>query len=95
MNMDLPVDYTKLKPYEKRGVRLAYIAAQDNKCWHCKGDLDEEPPQEVLDKHIRLDVFPPGFLKNPIHLHHDHNTDMTIGAVHAYCNAVLWEWYGQ
>lgn len=33
-------------------------------------------------------VFPKNMLSNPIHLHHDHTTGMTIGAVHAYCNVI-------
>ena len=32
---------------------------------------------------------------HPIHLHHDHDTDLTIGAVHAYCNAILWEYHNE
>lgn len=31
----------------------------------------------------------------PVHLHHDHKTGLTIGAVHAKCNAVLWQYYGE
>ena len=40
-------------------------------------------------------LFPESFFKYPVHLHHSHDTGKTIGAVHAYCNAVLWEYYGQ
>ncbi len=32
--------------------------------------------------------FPKGMLDHPIHLHHDHNTGLTIGAIHAYCNVI-------
>jgi len=54
------------------------------------------PPEFLsLEKRIDWDLFPPGFLKNPVHLHHNHDTGMTIGAVHAYCNAVLWQYYGE
>ena len=93
--MDIPANYNQLTRKQRRGVRLRYIQLQDGKCWHCKSDLELDPPKEVLEKRIRLDMFPPGFMNHPVHLHHDHNTEMTIGAVHAYCNAVLWEWYGQ
>jgi hypothetical protein len=34
-------------------------------------------------------------LKSPIHLQHDHDTGLTEGAVHAYCNAVLWQYEGR
>lgn len=93
--MKLPQNYKMLNPRERREVRLYYIEVQDNECWYCKSNINEEPPGHILKKRIELRNFPPGFLQNPIHLHHNHNTDMTIGAVHAYCNAVLWEWHGQ
>ena len=48
-----------------------------------------------MEAKINYRLFPPGFLKNPIHLQHDHDTNMTEGAVHAKCNAVLWEYYGK
>jgi hypothetical protein len=89
-----PVRYSLLTPAEKRRVRLLYIEWQGNECWYCQKDLGSDPPKSVLDKPITLAMFPKGFLSNPIHLHHDHDTDLTIGAVHAYCNAVLWEHYG-
>ena len=34
-------------------------------------------------------------LAHPIHLQHNHSTDMTEGAVHAYCNCVLWQYEGR
>jgi hypothetical protein len=93
--MKLPVNYTKLKPHEKKGVRIQYIAEQDGLCFFCKGALAEDPPQEILDKKVNWKLFPPGFLNHPIHLQHDHHTLMTEGAVHAYCNAVWWQYYGK
>jgi hypothetical protein len=33
--------------------------------------------------------------KELIHLQHCHKTNMTEGAVHAYCNAVLWQYEGK
>lgn len=48
---------------------------------------------------MRLEVdwslFPVGFLNSPIHLQHCHKTDMTEGAVHAMCNAVMWVYEGR
>jgi hypothetical protein len=40
-------------------------------------------------------LFPELFLKYPVHLHHSHVTGLTIGAVHAYCNAVLWVYHDE
>lgn len=92
---NLPVDYDKLTRKDKRKVRLQYIEEQEGKCWHCKVELIKDPPIEILDKEINLKLFPKGFLDNPIHLQHDHYTGMTEGAVHAYCNAVLWQYHGR
>jgi len=92
---NLPVDYTKLVWYDRKAVREQYITEQDNKCMYCGNKLTEEPPIEVTNKRINWDLFPENFLKHPIHLQHDHNTGMTEGAVHAYCNAVLWQYEGR
>ncbi len=93
--MALPAHYNKLTPKGRRIVRQEYIKLQNNKCWYCCGDLDREPPQEILKYKIDLKWFPPGFIDSPIHLQHDHDTGLTEGAVHAYCNAVLWQYFGR
>lgn len=91
----LPIDYTKLHWTERREVRLQYIKEQNNLCIHCKCSLSEPAPKEILDKKINWDIFPPNFLKYPVHLQHNHDTGMTEGAVHNYCNAVLWQYHGK
>ena len=55
-----------------------------------QSDIDQY--QKEMDK-IKT-IFPENFFDHSIHLHHDHDTGMTIGAVHAHCNAVLWEYEG-
>lgn len=92
MNYKLPTDYTKLKIEEKRLVRLQYIKQQNNKCFYCNEDLNKNVPKHILDKKINWSLFPREFLKAPIHLQHCHKTNMTEGAVHAYCNAVMWQY---
>lgn len=87
--------YSKMTPAERRAMRLLYIEEQGGECWYCHSNLEKEPPKRIVEKKINWSAFPKGFLNNPVHLHHDHNTDLTIGAVHAYCNAVLWEYFGQ
>ncbi len=87
-------EYSKLTPSERRELRLAYISAQNNKCFYCGESLSEEPPKRITDKPIKWSLFPDNFLKYPIHLQHNHQTDMTEGAVHAYCNAVMWQYEG-
>jgi len=89
---NLPVDYTKLHWKEKKKVREQYVQEQDGNCMYCGCNLNEEAPKRITDKKIDLKLFPVGFLKHPIHLQHNHNTGMTEGAVHAYCNAVMWQY---
>ena len=90
--MELPVNYNELHFKERRVVREEYIKLQEGKCCHCGCLLKEKP---VMDKVIDIGLFPPNFFKWPVHLHHSHDTGMTIGAVHNYCNAVLWQYHGE
>jgi hypothetical protein len=92
---NLPVEYNKLKPNEKKLVREQYVNQQGGMCQYCKHLLSEPPPEKIKEKEINWKLFPPNFLKYPIHLHHDHQTGLTIGAVHSLCNAVLWQYEGQ
>lgn len=95
IKMKLPVNYEKLTPQQRREVREAYIVKQNGKCWHCGNLLGYSATKEIRDMEIHKELFPPSFFKWPVHLHHDHNTCMTIGAVHCLCNAVLWQYYGE
>ena len=88
----LPIDYTALTPQQRREVRLQYIKLQENKCYYCQGSLDCDPPFTITGKDIDWSLFPRDFLKHPIHLQHCHKTNMTEGAVHGYCNAVMWQY---
>ena len=90
----LPVKYSTLSPSERRTVRLQYIKKQNNRCTYCNNYLKDFPPEKILALKVDKGLFPKDFFKYPIHLHHDHDTDLTISAVHAYCNAVLWVWEG-
>lgn len=89
---NLPLDYTKLSWRARRKVREQYIEEQAGDCMFCHVSLTEEP---IMDKKINWRLFPPNFMKHPVHLQHDHGTGMTEGAVHAYCNAVLWQYHGR
>jgi len=93
--MELPTDYTKLTQPQRREVRLQYIKEQNNLCMYCGETLDEVAPAIITSKPINWRLFPQGFLDHPIHLQHCHKTNMTEGAVHAYCNAVLWQYEGR
>jgi hypothetical protein len=93
--MELPINYDQANWKVRKAAREQYIVQQGEKCCHCGGLLSVKPPQKILKQKINMRVFPPGFLDHPIHLHHDHKTGMTIGAVHAYCNGVLWQFHGE
>lgn len=88
----LPINYNKLTRQERRLVRLQYISLQNNLCYWCKTNLDIPP---VHTQWINTKLFPIGFFNYPIHLQHCHKTHMTEGAVHAYCNAVMWQYHGR
>ena len=93
--MILPENYDKLSTSKRRVLRERYIDDQKGNCHYCNGSLKEDAPSGVLVKKVEKNYFPLGFFNNPIHLHHDHVTGLTIGAVHAYCNAVLWQYHGE
>jgi hypothetical protein len=93
--MTLPTDYTKLNANQKAEVRAQYAKLQDNLCFFCNEPLDKPAPPHVRNKPLLMRLFPPGFLKHPVHLQHNHTTNMTEGAVHAYCNGVLWQYHGK
>ena len=91
----LPVDYDNLKHSEKWAVREEYRRIQKDACWYCNKSLYANPSKKVQKQHIFKKLFPKGFFDHPIHLHHSHDTGLTIGAVHAKCNAYLWQVEGK
>lgn len=93
--MDLPVNYDSLSTAKRRAVREEYVKQQKGNCYYCKESLDANPPERITSLSIDWTLFPPFFLKHPIHLQHNHDSKMTEGAVHAYCNAVMWQYEGK
>lgn len=95
--MDLPVDYTKLAGWKRRVVREEYVKRQNGKCMFCHEPLDGQPPKEITDQPIDWTLFKSKafFLRYPVHLQHNHDTGMTEGAVHAHCNAYMWQYEGR
>jgi hypothetical protein len=91
----LPVNYDELPISDRKKVREAYIKKQDGLCYFCKQSLKEEPSEKIKNIPIHKWLFPEGFFNYPVHLHHSHDTGMTIGSVHCYCNAILWQYYGE
>lgn len=80
---------------ERRAVREAYAKAQNGLCSHCKNPLNGPPSSLILSAPLTKELFPENFFDYPVHLHHDHNTGLTVGAVHNRCNAFLWEHLGE
>ena len=93
--MRLPVNYTELTAQQRRLAREEYISRQGGACSHCHAPLRDPPHPTMLAKTVNLSLFPTGFFRYSIHLHHDHETGMTKGAVHARCNAILWQYHGE
>ena len=90
-----PVNYNNLTWQERRAVREQYVREQNNLCHYCTESLEKEAPKRITDMDINWSYFPDNFLKYPIHLQHNHETGMTEGAVHNYCNAVMWQYEGR
>lgn len=91
----LPVNYRKLTWAERKEVRMQYIVEQKGLCHYCGYPLYEEPPEHIKNRKINWKLFPENFLEHKIHLQHNHKTGMTEGAVHNYCNAVMWQYEGR
>lgn len=92
---ELPAHYPSLTRRQRFNVRNQYALNQGGKCHHCGEPLTGYPAKNIWKLEIDQSLFPPGFFKNGLHLHHDHKTGMTIGAVHAHCNAVLFQYHGE
>lgn len=85
------VFYNSLTASQRKAKREEYIAHQEGKCWFCGNDLKGPPTAKVQLRKYNTRLFPKGFFKWPVHLHHSHKTGLTIGAVHSKCNAYMWE----
>lgn len=90
-----PQHYPSLTQPQRRTLRLAYVEAQAGLCAYCQAPLAGEPDPRLSKVPVNPELFPPGFFKSPVHLHHNHTTGMTIGAIHARCNAILWQYHGE
>lgn len=94
--MHLPILYEDIICSEMRKeVREEYIKIQKNLCLFCKNSLSSKPSEKSLSFKLNKRLFPKNFFNYPLHIHHSHKTGLTIGVVHAICNGILWEYYGQ
>lgn len=93
--MELPVNYNEISIPMRRAVREEYVRLQGGLCLYCGEPLSGEPRADITSKKINKRLFPETMFKWPVHLHHDHETGLTKGAVHCYCNAVMWQYDGE
>jgi hypothetical protein len=93
-DVPLPAMYDMLSPEQRRWARGEYARIQGGRCHYCKAPLAGPPTDEVQRRPLKRE-YPPNFFAWAHHLHHSHVTGLTIGVVHAYCNAVLWEYHGE
>lgn len=93
--LTLPINYSKSHSTTRKKAREQYVVQQEGKCWYCKCPLSGNPSKKIMSACINKKLFPKGMFDYPVHLHHDHNTHMSIGAVHARCNAYLWQYLGE
>lgn len=93
--IELPIKYGEVDWLTRKRACVQYVKDQGGLCYYCKNSLNEKPSKDVLSKWINTSLFPENFFEHPVHLHHSHETGFTIGAVHAQCNAVLWQHHGE
>lgn len=93
--MKLPVNYEETHFSIRKLVREEYVKIQKGKCCHCGESLNGPPSEKIKEFWVNKRLFPINFFKYPVHLHHCHKTKMTKGAVHNYCNAVLWQYHDE
>lgn len=91
----LPTTYDSLRPLERRAVREQYTELQRGLCYWCSAPLSGPPAEDQRQKQIKRELFPHSFFDYPVHLQHCRKTGMTEGAVHAHCNAIMWQYYGR
>ena len=93
-----PHRYRDLNTSQRRKLRDEYVEHFRGRCLYCGLKLDGKPSKRVRESanDIEWDNLPggkEGFLSNPVHLHHDQETGLTLAPVHALCNAHSWHFY--
>lgn len=93
--MELPINYETAHWTTRKKAREQYIKNQEGLCYHCGSSLKGDASDEMKKLPIKKELFPVGFFDWPVHLHHSHETGLTVGAVHSFCNAILWQYHGE
>lgn len=93
--LQLPINYERATPEERRAARVEYVRQQNGKCYFCHELLVKDPPAKLLELDINWSRFPEHFQVHPVHLQHNHQTGMSEGAVHMFCNAFMFDYLGR
>lgn len=93
--VELPAMYKELTPLQRRVLREQYVKLQGGFCAYCGSPLNSSVNEQIQELPIDWSLFPgeEAFLNYPVHLQHNHETGLTEGAVHAYCNAFMWNYF--
>lgn len=86
--LQLPTKYSSLSGQRRAAVKEAYICLQRERCWLCGDSLYALPTFIVDNPNVVQLCYNQLAEQFPLQLHHDHDTDMTLGVTHAECNAI-------
>ena len=89
---NLSLIYHEIPIEKKKYVRKQYMEKQNYKCMYCNEDILKSALEFITKLKIDWKLFPPNFLKHPIHLQYSHDTGLTEEVFHNYCNAVMWQY---
>ena len=87
--LELPTKYSSLSGERLSAVKEAYICLQRERCWLCGNNLWGLPKYIVENPKLMALCFNKLAEQMPYHLHHDHDTGLTLGVTHAECNIII------
>ena len=88
-NLELPTKYSSLSGERLSAVKEAYICLQRERCWLCGNNLYELSKYLVDNPKLMPLCGNELAERYPLHLHHDHDTGLTLGVTHAECNIII------
>lgn len=86
--LELPTKYSSLSGERLSAVKDAYICLQRERCWLCGDNLYELPKYIVDNPNYMGLCYNQLAEQTPLHLHHNHDTGLTLGVAHAECNII-------
>jgi len=86
--LELPIKYSSLSGERLSAVKEAYTCLQRERCWLCGNNLWDLPKYIVENPKLMGLCGNQLAEHSPLHLHHDHDTGLTLGVTHAECNII-------